>query len=57
MVEIIRPVLKTIERYGKVVGTAIQHSPEVAALVWAGIELILSVRFIVVAGQIITHMI
>lgn len=43
VVDVIHPVLKTMQSYGKVVSTAIQHSSETTALVWAGIELIISV--------------
>lgn len=38
-----RKVLKTIDNYAKIVDTAIQHHPEITALVWAGVKVILQV--------------
>ena len=43
IVEHLGKILKTAERYSKVVDTAIQHQPEVTALVWAGVKAILQV--------------
>ena len=37
-------ILKCVEKYSKVVDTAIQSSPEVSALVWAGVWGIMRVR-------------
>ena len=34
-------VLKRLDKYTKIVDTAVQHSPEVTTLVWAGIRGIL----------------
>ena len=36
-------ILRGVEKYTKIVDTAVQHSPEVTALVWAGIRGILQV--------------
>ena len=36
-------ILKCIERYSKIVDTAIQANPQVAALVWAGIRGVIQV--------------
>jgi len=40
----LRRILKTIDSYGKIVDTAIQHNPVITALVWAGVKTILQVR-------------
>jgi len=37
-------ILKTVEKYAKIVDTAIQHSPEFSSLVWAGVRAIVQVR-------------
>lgn len=37
-------ILKSMEKYAKVVDTAIQHQPEITALVWAGVRTLLQVR-------------
>lgn len=37
-------ILKTIDRYARIVDTVIQHNPEITALVWAGIRASLQVR-------------
>ena len=42
--ERLRRILRGVEKYTKIVDTAVQHSPEVTALVWAGIRGILQVR-------------
>ena len=47
VVERWRKVLKSIEKYATVVDTAIQHHPEVTALVWACARTILQVRKII----------
>ncbi|KAI5804812.1 hypothetical protein DFH27DRAFT_386729 [Peziza echinospora] len=39
----IQNVLKTIDGYAKIVDTAIQHSPEVTSLVWAGARAMLQI--------------
>ena len=44
VVEHLRKILKTVEKYSKIVDTAVQHHPEVTALVWAGVRAILQVR-------------
>lgn len=41
--ERIGKILKSIEHYAKIVDVAIQHSPEITALVWAGVRSILMV--------------
>ena len=46
VVERLGTVLKTMNKYATIVDVAIQHSPEVTALVWAGIRVILQVRII-----------
>jgi len=38
-----RKILKTIDSYARLVDTAIQHSPAITALVWAGVKTILLV--------------
>ena len=52
VVENLGKILKTAERYSKVVDTAIQHQPEVTALVWAGIKAILQVRMYVLLERV-----
>ena len=47
VVERWRKVLKSIEKYAAVVDTAIQHHPEITALVWACARTILQVRKII----------
>ena len=42
----LRRILRGVEKYTKIVDTAVQHSPEVTALVWAGIRGILQVRIL-----------
>ncbi|KAF8421813.1 hypothetical protein EV426DRAFT_190016 [Tirmania nivea] len=42
-VERLGKVLKTVDKYAKIVNTAIQHHPNVTALVWAGARTILQV--------------
>ena len=42
----LRRILRGVEKYTKIVDTAVQHSPEVTALVWAGIRGILQVSII-----------
>ena len=44
VVERLGKVLKTMDKYATIVDVAIQHSPEVTALVWAGVRGILQVR-------------
>ena len=39
----VRRILRGVEKYTKIADTAVQHSPEVTALVWAGIKGILQV--------------
>ena len=46
VVERLGTVLKTMDKYATIVDVAIQHSPEVTALVWAGVRGILQVRII-----------
>ena len=36
-------ILKRVEKYSKVVDTAVQSNPQVSALVWAGIRAIMQV--------------
>ena len=43
-VEHLGKTLKIVEKYSKVVDTAIQSSPQVSALVWAGVWAIMRVR-------------
>ena len=42
----LRRILRGVEKYTKIVDTAVQHSPEVTALVWAGIRGILQVSIL-----------
>ena len=42
----LRRILIGVEKYTKIVDTAVQHSPEVTALVWAGIRGILQVSIL-----------
>ena len=44
--ERLKRVLQRVDKYTKIVDTAVQHSPEVTALVWAGIRGILQVRML-----------
>lgn len=44
VVERLGKILKSVERYSKIVDTAIQSNPQVAALVWAGVWAIMRVR-------------
>ena len=44
VVEQLRKILKSVEKYSKVVDTAIQSNPQVSALVWAGVRAIMQVR-------------
>ena len=46
VVERLGTVLKTMDKYATIVDVAIQHSPEVTSLVWAGVRGILQVRII-----------
>lgn len=39
----LRRILRGVEKYTKIVDTAVQHSPEVTALVWAGVRGLLQV--------------
>ena len=43
IVERLAKILKTVEQYSKVVDTAIQSSPQLSALVWAGVWAIMRV--------------
>ena len=45
-------ILKRVDKYTKIVDTAVQHSPEVTALVWAGIRGILQVRTLYCRWQV-----
>ena len=36
-------ILKSVDKYAKIVDTAIQHHPEITSLVWAGARTILQV--------------
>lgn len=38
-------ILTKLEKYTSIVGTAIQHSPEITSLVWAGMRLVLDVSW------------
>ena len=38
-------ILRSVEKYSKVVDTAIQTSPQVSALVWAGVWAIMRVKY------------
>lgn len=40
----LQKILKTMEKYAKIVDTAIQYNPQFPSLVWAGIRAILEVR-------------
>jgi hypothetical protein len=40
----IEKVLKVVEKYSAIVNVAIQHHPDITALVWAGVRLIIQVR-------------
>ena len=42
----LRRILRGVEKYTKIVDSAVQHSPEVTALVWAGIRGILQVSIL-----------
>ena len=44
VVERLGKALKTMDKYATIVDVAIQHSPEVTALVWAGVRGMLQVR-------------
>ena len=44
VVERLGKILKSVEKYSKVVDTAIQSNPQVSALVWAGVWAIMRVR-------------
>ena len=44
VVERLGKILRNVERYSKVIDTAIQSSPQVSALVWAGVKAIIQVR-------------
>ena len=44
VVERLGKILKSVEKYSKVVDTAIQSNPQVSALVWAGVSAIMRVR-------------
>lgn len=37
-------IFRTVDKYTRVVDTAIQHSPEITALAWAGVRFMLQVR-------------
>ncbi|KAF8456497.1 hypothetical protein BDZ91DRAFT_801045 [Kalaharituber pfeilii] len=41
--ESIGKILKSVEHYARIVDVAIQHSPQITALVWAGVRLIMKV--------------
>ena len=43
VVEHLGKILKTAEKYSKVVDTAVQSNPQVSALVWAGVWAIMRV--------------
>ena len=43
-VERLGEILRSMEPYTKIVGTVIQHDPQVSALVWGGIQAIMQVR-------------
>lgn len=42
VVERLGRILKCVEDYAKIIDVAIQHSPEITALIWAGIRLLLN---------------
>ena len=42
-VERLGKILRTVEKYAKIVDTAIQHNPQFSSLVWAGIRAIVQV--------------
>ena len=48
----LRRILRGVEKYTKIVDTAVQHSPEVTALVWAGIREILQVSILLLQVEI-----
>ena len=48
----LRRILKGVEKYTIIVDTAVQHSPEVTALVWAGIRGILQVSILLLQVEI-----
>lgn len=37
-------IFKSIDKYSKIVGTAVQSNPQISALVWAGVLAIMRVR-------------
>ena len=43
IVECLGKILKTVDKYSKVVDTMIQHNPEVASLVWGAVRAIMQV--------------
>ena len=45
VVERLGKILRSVEKYSKVVDTAIQTSPQVSALVWAGVSAIMRVKY------------
>ena len=58
VVERLGKILKSMEKYTKVVDTAIQSNPQVSALVWAGIRVIMQVRIDVLSldiGTLLIH--
>jgi len=42
-VERLGKILRTVEKYAKIVDTAIQHNPQYSSLIWAGIRAIVQV--------------
>ena len=48
----LRRILRGVEKYTRIVDTAVQHSPEVTALVWAGIKGILQVSILLLQVEI-----
>ena len=51
VVERLGEVLKSVDKYSKIVDTAIQSNPQVSALVWAGIWGIMRVRTCLISGD------
>jgi len=47
-----RRILRSVEGCARVVDVAIQHHPEISALVWAGARFILMVRYISIFGGV-----
>jgi len=49
-VERVGKILKSVDKYAKIVDTAIQHHPDITSLVWAGARTMLQVRLCLSGG-------